>query len=68
MYDADPNGYDHNLCVNRVGVANGELATVCTVYEPKTGRTLTCATTEPGCQIYCGGFMDGSNIGREGKA
>lgn len=67
MYDADVNGYDHNLCVNRVGKKDGELAEVATVYEPTTGRTLSCSTTEPGCQLYCGGFLDGTNIGREGK-
>lgn len=67
MYDADVNGYDHNLCVNRVGKKDGELALVATVSEPTTGRTLSCLTVEPGCQLYCGGFLDGTNIGREGK-
>jgi len=62
------NGYDHNYCVNRVGVAPGHLAHVCTVSEPASGRTLAVKTTEPGCQFYCGGFLDGTNVGREGKA
>lgn len=61
------NGYDHNFCVNRVGVAPGELAHVMMVTEPTSGRTLSVKTTEPGCQLYCGGFLDGSNVGREGK-
>ena len=30
--------------------------------------SLAVKTTEPGCQLYCGGFLDGSNVGREGKA
>jgi aldose 1-epimerase len=67
MYDADVNGYDHNLCVNRVGKKEGELALVATVSEPTKGRTLTCSTVEPGCQLYCAGFLDGTNVGREGK-
>lgn len=62
------NGYDHNYCVNRVGVAPGHMAHVCTVTEPTSGRTVSVKTTEPGCQFYCGGFLDGTNVGREGKA
>ncbi len=30
------------------------------VFDPQSGRTLDCATTEPGVQIYTGGFFDGS--------
>ena len=36
------------------------------MFEPTSGRTLKVATTLPGCQLYCGGFLDGSNVGREG--
>lgn len=64
--DEVPGGYDHNYVVNRVDVADGDLAEVSTVTEPSTGRTLKTCTTEPGCQLYCGGFLDGTNIGREG--
>jgi len=60
-------GYDHNLVVNRTGIKDGELAKHMTVTAPTTGRRLTVSTTEPGCQIYVGGFLDGSNIGREKK-
>ena len=28
---------------------------------------MEVSTTEPGFQLYCGGFLDGSNIGRGGK-
>lgn len=59
--------YDHNLVVNRAGVKDGDLALVMTVSEPTSGRTVSVTTTEPGCQIYVGGFLDGTNVGREGK-
>lgn len=59
--------YDHNLVVNRAGINDGDLALVCTVSEPTSGRVMKVTTTEPGCQLYVGGFLDGSNVGREGK-
>eukprot|EP00042_Codosiga_hollandica_P030934 m.183449 g.183449 ORF g.183449 m.183449 type:complete len:341 (+) comp53498_c0_seq2:2-1024(+) len=59
------NGYDHNLLVNR-DPASDHLEYALQVSEPTSGRTLQVFTTEPGIQLYVGGFLDGSMIGREG--
>jgi aldose 1-epimerase len=56
-------GYDHNWVLNRSG--NG-LQPAARVVEPKTGRTLDVATTEPGIQFYAGNFLDGSLTGKGG--
>ncbi len=54
-------GYDHNYVVNR---KNNTLKLVARVYEPKTGRTMDIASTEPGIQFYTGNFLDGSIKGK----
>jgi aldose 1-epimerase len=36
-------------------------------YDPNSGRTLECLTTEPGVQIYTASFFDGSIIGIGGR-
>ena len=56
-------GYDHNWVLNRKG-AGLELAA--RVREPKTGRTLELATTEPGIQFYAGNFLKGDLTGKGG--
>ena len=58
-------GYDHNWVLNSDG---GSMALAASVYEPKTGRMMKVYTTEPGMQFYAGNFLDGSNIGKGGKA
>jgi len=55
-------GYDHNWVLN--APADGQLHSVCTVYEPTTGRTLEILTDQPGLQFYCGNFFDGSYCGK----
>jgi len=56
-------GYDQNWVVNG---AMGTLRTAAVVYDPKSGRTLTVATTEPGVQFYSGNFLNGTRTGRHG--
>ena len=56
-------GYDHNWVLNRKGAG---LQTAARVTEPKTGRTLEVATTEPGMQFYAGNFLDGTLTGKAG--
>ncbi len=58
-------GYDHNYVVRG---AAGELRLAARVYEPKTGRVLEVLTTQPGMQLYTGNFLDGSIVGKSGKA
>ena len=54
-------GYDHNWVVNGSGFRR-----VARVVEPKSGRTLEVATTEPGLQFYSGNFLDGTVKGKGG--
>jgi aldose 1-epimerase len=58
-------GYDHNWVLNKKG-AGRQLAA--RVVEPTTGRTLEVSTTEPGVQFYAGNFLDGTVVGRGGRA
>jgi aldose 1-epimerase len=58
-------GYDHNYVLNG---AMGALRLVARATEPGSGRVLEVLTTEPGIQFYSGNFLDGSVVGRGGKA
>lgn len=58
-------GYDHNWALDNKG---GKLALAARVYEATSGRVMEVLTTEPGLQFYVGNFLDGSNIGKGGKA
>jgi aldose 1-epimerase len=55
-------GYDHNFVLNR----GDGLGPAASVVDPKSGRTLQVATTEPGVQFYTGNFLDGSLEGKGG--
>lgn len=55
-------GYDHNWVLRtRDGV--GDCATL---YDPASGRLLTCRTTSPCVQMYTGNFIDGTQVGKGG--
>jgi aldose 1-epimerase len=56
-------GYDHNWVLNRKGDG---LQPAARVTDPKSGRTLTVSTTEPGLQFYTGNFLDGTVKGKGG--
>ena len=58
------NGYDHNWVLNKN--ANG-LTYAAKVVEPVSGRNLEVYTNEPGLQFYGGNFLNGTEIGKEGK-
>lgn len=60
------NGYDHNFVINKK--IAGDLTLAATAYEPKSGRVMEIHTTQPGVQLYSGNWLDGSDIGKEGKA
>lgn len=58
-------GYDHNFVLEQ----NGEdLNYAAKVVEPISGRAMEVYTNEPGIQFYGGNFLDGSIVGKEGKA
>ena len=56
-------GYDHNWVLNRKAAG---LQHAATLRDPKSGRTLDVATTEPGLQFYSGNFLDGTIKGKGG--
>ena len=62
--EAPETGYDHNFVIDR---EEGEkLALAAALHDPKSGRTLTIRTTEPGIQLYTGNFLKGQS-GKGGK-
>jgi aldose 1-epimerase len=58
-------GYDHNWVLNRTGRG---LSLAARVSEKASGRVMEVWTTEPGVQFYTGNFLDGTAIGKGGKA
>ena len=59
-------GYDHNWVLD--AEENDKPGLAATVFEPVSGRFMEIFTTEPGIQFYSGNFLDGSIIGKSGKA
>lgn len=58
-------GYDHNFVLN----APHDLSRVAArLHDPNSGRTMEVFTTEPGLQFYSGNFLDGSIVGKGGRA
>jgi aldose 1-epimerase len=57
-------GYDHNWVLDRRGSG---LLPAARLVDPKSGRTLEVATTEPGLQFYSGNFLDGTITGKGGR-
>jgi aldose 1-epimerase len=47
--------YDHNWVLDG---ARGELHPAAVAVDPASGRRLTLHTTEPGVQVYTGGYLD----------
>ncbi|MCX6563959.1 MAG: galactose-1-epimerase, partial [Candidatus Aminicenantes bacterium] len=58
-------GYDHNYVLNKADVAMGLAARLA---DPVSGRIMEIYTTEPGIQFYSGNFLDGTIIGKGGRA
>jgi aldose 1-epimerase len=57
-------GYDHNWVLD----SGGKFSEAAEVYEPSSGRVLQVLTDQPGVQFYTGNFLDGTIIGKGGKA
>ena len=58
-------GYDHNFVVNG---AAGTLRPGARVEDPQSGRVMDVLMTAPGVQFYSGNFLDGSTVGKSGRA
>ena len=57
-------GYDHNWCL---GDAGANLRHCLTAHDPASGRTMTLHTTEPGVQIYTGGYLTDKVRAKRGR-
>lgn len=58
-------GFDHNFVLNG---ADGSVKKVCTVKGDVSGITLEVWTDQPGLQFYGGNFLNGTEVGKGGKA
>ena len=56
-------GYDHNWVLNAKGDISRKSASL---MSPETGIVLDVYTNEPGIQVYCGNFLDGTLTGKKG--
>ena len=59
-------GFDHNWVID--GSAGGGERLAAQVREPTTGRTLEVWTDQPGVQFYTGSLLDGTVVGKGGRA
>jgi aldose 1-epimerase len=59
-------GYDHNFVLAMAPADVPRLAA--TVRDPSSGRVMHVRTTEPGLQFYTGNFLDGTLVGKGGRA
>lgn len=58
-------GYDHNLVLS--GSA-GTVRLVARLEDAASGRVLEIDTDQPGLQFYSGNFLDGTTVGKRGRA
>ena len=58
-------GYDHNFVLRGGG---GALALAARVEETESGRVMEIYTGQPAIQLYTGNFLDGTVVGKGGKA
>ncbi|MFM8338176.1 MAG: galactose-1-epimerase, partial [Opitutaceae bacterium] len=61
-------GYDHNLVIDHPAWPPAAPTLAAEVFDPGSGRVLETLTTEPGMQFYTGNFLDGSLVGKSGRA
>ncbi len=59
-------GYDHNWVVADGVAALPRL--LAAVWDPSSGRMMEVHSNQPGLQFYSGNFLDGSTIGKSGRA
>jgi aldose 1-epimerase len=58
-------GFDHNWVLDKGVTARPEH--IATLHDPRSGRTLSIATDQPGLQFYSGNFLDGTLVGNSGR-
>jgi aldose 1-epimerase len=58
-------GFDHNWVLNKL---NDSISLAARLSEVSSGRSIEVWTTDPAIQFYSGNFMDGTVVGKSGKA
>jgi aldose 1-epimerase len=58
-------GYDHNWVI--ADSVSDSPRVMAYLEDPRTGRTMTLLSNQPGLQFYSGNFFDGSTTGKAGK-
>lgn len=58
-------GYDHNWVISREPAKKPRE--VARVHDPRSGRVMSLASTQPGLQFYSGNFLDGTTVGKSGR-
>ena len=61
---AHGSGYDHNWIISAPSDTAHPMAYL---EDPRSGRTMTLLSNQPGLQFYSGNFFDGSTAGKAGK-
>jgi aldose 1-epimerase len=64
-------GYDHNWVLDDAALDNadgGGRRMAARAHDPGSGRVLEVLTDQPGLQFYSGNFLDGSLVGKGGRA
>lgn len=64
---AGARGVDHCFVLARGDAAPDALVEAAVLHDPGSGRTLRVRTTEPGLQVYAGGYLDGALVGASGR-
>lgn len=59
-------GYDHNWIVGEGASEVPRL--VARLHDPASGRVMELRSNQPGLQFYSGNFLDGSLVGKSGRA
>lgn len=58
-------GYDHNWCLQG---GSAPLIEAAEILDPASGRRMTLSSTEPGVQMYTGGYLHDQIIGKGSQA
>lgn len=58
-------GYDHNWII--ADDVSGTPRLLAHLEDPRSGRTMTLLSNQPGLQFYSGNFFDGSTAGKSGQ-
>lgn len=61
-------GYDHHFLVDGGDADRRQLRPVAKIEDPVSGRVLEVASNMPGVQFYSGNALDGSLVGKGGRA